>query len=172
MTVEVYLRSFGGAGADTGALLIAFGAELDSLGAWQVDLGDGASAEVSGLGAPAGQPDGARAGLVRLTGLTKRGADLLYALARGGGFAMILPDPEGSDGVRIFLPDRFDRALLPASASADQAQTAESPAALFVLLSECLQKTRPADAAPDEGERPTPASAGWLQRLLNRLTLR
>ena len=169
MTLEVYLLSFGPQGADTETLLIALGAEQDGFGAWQVDLGDGAAAEVSGLGGGHGQKSGARAGLVRLTGLTKRGGDLLYAIARGGGFALILPDPEVSGGVRVFLPSGFDPALVPLTPPYDAAQSVENPSAFFAHLSEHVDGARPekqgsADAAP-----PILAADGWLQRLLGRL---
>lgn len=163
MTLEVYLRSFGPAGADAEPLLIALGAEQDGLGSWQVDLGDGAAAEVSGLGAAGG-----RAGLVRLSGHTRRGADLLYALARSGNCAMVLPDTEAAGGARVFLPAGFDRALLPEAAPFDAAQSVESQSALYALLSDLLGKNRPeagnaADTAP-----PPPAALGWLRRLIGR----
>lgn len=169
MTLEVYLRSFGPEGADTEALLIALGAERDDLGAWQIDLGDGAAAEASGLGAVDAQPSGGRSGQVRLSGLTRRGADVLYALARNGRFAMIVPDPAAAGSVWVIVPAGLDLGLLPAGPPYDQAQVAESPIALFALLSTLLEDVRPADDAPEATSRPAPLGQGWLSRLLSRI---
>lgn len=169
MTLEVYLRSFGPEGADTGALLITLGAERDELGAWQIDLGDGAAAEVSGFGATQAQPQDGRSGQVRLSGLTRRGADVLFAIARNGRFAMIVPDTAAADGVRVVVPAGLDTALLPDEPPYDQAQTAESPNALFSLLSAMLGDVLPAETAPETASRPAPPGQGWLARLLSRI---
>ena len=169
MTLEVYLRSFGPEGADTETLLIALGAERDDFGAWQIDLGDGAAAEVSGLGASDAKPSGARGGQVRLSGLTKRGADVLYALARNGHFAMIVPDDAAAGSVRVIVPVGLDMGLLPAGAPYDRAQIAESANALFAVLSALLDDQRAADDSPEPGLRPRPLGRGWLGRLLGRI---
>ncbi|MGQ0610735.1 MAG: hypothetical protein ACT4N9_06490 [Paracoccaceae bacterium] len=169
MTLEVYLRSHGPEGADTGALLIALGGELDELGAWQIDLGDGAAAEVSGLGATHAQPQGGRSGQVRLSGLTRRGADVLYAIARNGRFAMIVPDPAAAGGVLVVVPAGLDPALLPAEPPYDQAQVAEGPNALFALLSALRADVLSTKSAPAAASRIAPPGQGWLARLLSRI---
>ena len=143
MALDVYLKSFlGGApgGGDArGALTLVetFGAELDDLGAWQIDLGDGVAAEVSGLADLAEAEAGEfweLACLVRLSDLTPRGADFLFGLAQSGLMVVIYPHQEAPHGAYVYVPMEVDAVDLPSDALFDAAEGIETSNELHSVL--------------------------------------
>ena len=143
MALDVYLQSFlngaPGGGDAMGALSLmrAFGAELDDFGAWQVDLGDGIAAEVTGLADLAeAQPNDiwALSALVRLSDLTPRGADFLFGLAQSGLMTVILPNQEAPGGAYVMLPMDVDPAHLPDEALFDAPEGIENSNEMYSVL--------------------------------------
>ncbi len=143
MALDVYLQSFrdgapgGGDAMGALALIRAFGAELDDLGAWQIDLGEGVAAELTGLpdlddAQP--QEEWALSCVVRLSDLTPRGADFLFGLAQSGLMAIIVPHQDAPGGAYVLLPMEVDPDDLPDEDLFDAPEGVENSNELFDVL--------------------------------------
>jgi hypothetical protein len=139
MAFEIFLQSFrsgapgGGNAAGALALLLDFGAEQDEFGAWQVDLDDEGSAEVTGLAELKNARPGGRwklACTVRLSELTPRGADLLFGLAQAGLMALIFPHDAAEGGAVVLLADGVSRDNLPGDRVYDAPEGISNPTEL------------------------------------------
>ncbi len=180
MALEVYLESFMGGepgGGDAGAalaILRAFGARRDDFGAWQLEFGEGAAAEVTGferLDETAADNAQALSCLVRLSDLTPRGADFLFELAQNAVLAIIVPHEEAPNGVYVLVPMEVDPADLPAAPPFDTPRGVDHSGTLFALLNP-LQAGRWSVWDDELNPRQRELEPSWTQRIMDWLRRR
>lgn len=178
MALDVYLQSFrkgvpgGGDAAGALALLRAFGARLDDLGAWQLELGDGTGAEVTGMENLRQQKRSRRipalSCLVRLSELTPRAADFLFGLAQSGTMAVIVPHQDAPGGAYVLLPMQVDPADLPAEALFDAPEGIDTSDELYAVLAR-LQDRHWGTDSPGHAPPQLQVTAGFLARFIGWL---